>query len=380
MNGTYLLSMLVSGAALLLFPAQGARSVQETRQVRPVPQVEAPAVHVDIDRDEPEMDVEVDADSDVERDMDIDMEMNMDVDVDEPHIDLDVDREEPEMDGDIEQDDMDREEIDHDEPNLVEHEQEKIEKSFTMPAGAARRTLEIDNVWGSIEVVGTTSEQAKLTVNKSIRAESKAKIEQARKEVTMDITQQADALKLYVNGPFRCDCHDCAGSREFAGYIVKMDFVVAVPLDIDIKIKTVNEGHVSVRDINGSFVVRNVNGDIQIHNIAGSGTARTVNGPVKVSFRQNPREASDFETVNGAVELQFARDLSADFRFKTFNGGIYSDFPVTALPVQGMKEEHHGAKVIFRADRYTGARINAGGPQIKVENLNGDIRILENHE
>jgi len=159
-----------------------------------------------------------------------------------------------------------------------------------------------------------------------------------------------------------------------------MDFQVRVPHDIDIKIKTVNEGRVSVRDINGSFLVRNVNGDIQIRNIAGSGSARTVNGPVKVSFRQNPREASEFNTVNGNIELTFARDLSADFRFKTFNGGIYSDFPVTALPVQGMQEEHHGTKVIFRADRYTGARINAGGPQIKVENLNGDIRILENHE
>jgi hypothetical protein len=231
--------------------------------------------------------------------------------------------------------------------------------------------------------VGTASDQVQLTVNKSIRAESKGKIEQARKDVTLDITQEADGLKLYVNGPFRCDCHDChdcGRSRDDEGYVVKMDFQVQVPRDIDVKIKTVNEGRVSVRDINGSFLVRNVNGDIQMHNIAGSGTARTVNGPVKVSFRQNPREASGFETVNGNVELQFARDLSADFRFKTFNGGIYSDFPVTALPVQGMQEEHHGTKVIFRADRYTGAKVNSGGPQIKVENLNGDIRILENHE
>jgi len=385
MNGTYFLSVLASGAALLLFPAQSGRSVQGKQEVRPVPRVEAPAVKADVDRDEPDTDFDIDTESDVDRDMDVDLDMNLNmdihVDVDNPEIDMDMDREEPEVDVESEQDDVDHEDIDSDDqPNLSEHEQEKIEKAFAMPAGTARRTLEIDNVWGSIEVVGTASEQAKLTVNKSIRAESKAKIEQARKEVTLDITQQADALKLYVNGPFRCDCHDCGRSREFEGYIVKMDFVLEVPRDIDIKIKTVNEGHVSVRDINGSFLVRNVNGDIQIHNIAGSGTARTVNGPVKVSFRQNPREASDFETVNGAVELQFARDLSADFRFKTFNGGIYSDFPVTALPVEGMKEEHHGAKVIFRADRYTGARINAGGPQIKVENLNGDIRILENHE
>jgi hypothetical protein len=369
MNRTYFLAVLVSGMALLLFPAKAARNVPEKQTDRPAQQEKSPAIQVDIDR-------EPDASMDVE----MDVEPDMDMDVEEAPVDVDADRDEPEMDADSGPEDVDREEIDHDEPNLTEREQEKIEKTFAMPAGGGRRTLEIDNVWGSIEVVGTASDKVQLTVNKSIRAESKGKIEQARKDVTLDITQQADGLKVYVNGPFRCDCHDCSRSREFEGYIVKMDFQVQVPRDIDIKIKTVNEGRVSVRDINGSFLVRNVNGDIQIHNIAGSGTARTVNGPVKVSFRQNPREASDFQTVNGSIELAFARDLSADFRFKTFNGGIYSDFPVTALPVQGMQEEHHGSKVIFRADRYTGARINAGGPQIKVENLNGDIRILENHE
>jgi hypothetical protein len=365
MDRTYFLSVLISGMALLLFPAQAARYVPEKHAARSAQQEKAPAVHVEMDR-------EPDADKDVDTDMEMDVE--------EPQVDMDADRDEPDLDADSGQEDVDREEIDNDEPRLMEHEQEKIEKTFAMPAGAGRRTLEIDNVWGSIEVVGTASDKVQLTVNKSIRAESKAKIEQARKDVTLDITQQADALKLYVNGPFRCDCHDCGRSRDDEGYIVKMDFQVQVPRDIDVKVKTVNEGRVSVRDINGSFLVRNVNGDIQIRNIAGSGTARTVNGPVKVSFRQNPREASDFQTVNGNIELAFVRDLSADFRFKTFNGGIYSDFPVTALPVQGMQEEHHGSKVIFRADRYTGARINAGGPQIKVENLNGDIRILENHE
>jgi hypothetical protein len=374
MNKTYFLTVLAAGMVFLLFPSQAMRSGEEKPTVGSAQLAEPRAVQVDIDRDEPDMDIE----ADVEKDVAIDI--HEETDIDEPNVDMDADSDGPEMDADSEQGDLDHEDYDHDEPGLTEHEQEKIEKTFAMPAGAGRRTLEIDNVWGSIEVVGTESDQAKVTVNKNIRAESKGKIEQARKEVTLDITQPTDGLKLYVNGPFRCDCHDCARSRGSEGYIVKMDFQVQVPRDIDIKVKTVNEGHVSVRDINGSFLVRNVNGDIQIRNVAGSGTARTVNGPVKVSFRQNPREASDFETVNGAVELAFAHDLSADFRFKTFNGGIYSDFPVSALPVQGMKEEHRGAKVIFRADRYTGARINAGGPQIKVENLNGDIRILENHE
>jgi DUF4097 and DUF4098 domain-containing protein YvlB len=123
-----------------------------------------------------------------------------------------------------------------------------------------------------------------------------------------------------------------------------------------------------------------VNGDIEMDNLAGSGTARTVNGPIIVSFRQNPRENSEFKTVNGNIELRFAHDLSADFRFKTFNGGVYSDFPVTASPVHAIQEERRGGKMVYRADRFTEARVNSGGPEIQIENLNGDIRILENHE
>lgn len=360
------LSLIISGALLLMIaPARNvlgspgpAAQDPPSQQPSPAPLVPVPPIppvriHVEPPQIElPHIDVHIDPQE---------IARNVSEHLNIPHEDF-----EPDID------------FDHGDRDLNVRADEKIEKSFAMPPG--HRTLEIDNVWGSIEVVGTNSDQVQLTVNKSTRAESKDKLEQAGKEVTLDITQQDGLLKLYVNGPFRCHCDDGCGHREFEGYIVKMDFQIQVPRDIDIKIKTVNEGRVSVRDINGSFLVRNVNGDIQMHNIAGSGTARTVNGPVKVSFRQNPREASDFQTVNGAVELQFAQGLAADFRFKTFNGGIYSDFPVTALPVHAVQEEHHGSKVVFRADRYTGARIGSGGPEIKVENLNGDIRILENHE
>jgi len=267
---------------------------------------------------------------------------------------------------------------DDDDREMPVRDQENIQKSFVMPPG--HKSLEIDNVWGSIEVLADTTDKVDLTVARTTEAESKDQLERAKKEVTLDITEQEGLVKFYVNGPFRCQCDDCRHSRDDEGYRVKMDFKVHVPRDIDIKVKTVNEGRVVVRDVNGKFAVRNVNGDIEMDNVAGSGTARTVNGPVTVSFRQNPRENSDFKTVNGNVELRFARDLSADFRFKTFNGAIYSDFPVTAMPVHAIQEERRGGKMVYRADRFTAARVNAGGPEIQIENLNGDIRILENHE
>src|ERR1700730_13811537 len=131
MSNTYFLSMLISGMALLLVPAQAGRKIQEKQPVQSAQQVES---HVEIPDGQVEME--------------------------EPQIEMDVERDEPEVDV----------EIDHDDVSFSEHEQEKIEKSFAMPAGAGRRTVEIDNVWGSIEVVGTASDQVKLTVNKSIRA------------------------------------------------------------------------------------------------------------------------------------------------------------------------------------------------------------------
>jgi DUF4097 and DUF4098 domain-containing protein YvlB len=273
-----------------------------------------------------------------------------------------------------------QEEDDDADHDMTFKNQETIQKSFSMPA-SEHRSLEIDNVFGSIEVIGGSSDQVEMVVNRTNRAETKDKLEKAHKEVTLDVTQEAGNLKLYVNGPFRCHCPDCGGCNDNdPGYIVTMNFQVHVPRDIEVKVKTVNDGHVVVSNTNGNFYVRNVNGDIKMENVAGSGTARTVNGPVKISFRQNPRENSDFKTVNGDIDLKFAHDLAADFRFKTFNGEVYSDFPVTALPAHSVQEEHHDGKLILRADRATSARVSGGGPEIKIENLNGDIRILENHE
>jgi hypothetical protein len=266
--------------------------------------------------------------------------------------------------------------------NMRLEEKETIRKSFSLTA--AHKILEVDNIFGSIEVVGGQSDQVQLVVNKTISAESAGRMEAAKKEVTLDITSQPDLLKLYVNGPFRCNCNDghdgCGGRHGDNGYRVKMDFQLQVPRNIEVNLKTVTSGRVNVRDVAGNFSVHNVNGGIEMQDIAGSGVAKTVNGGVKVTFRENPREKSNFATINGNIELGFVRGLAADFRFKTMNGNVYSDFEMTSLPPQQVSGERHGDKFVFRSDRFTGGRIGAGGPEIKAENLNGEIRVLERHE
>ena len=259
-------------------------------------------------------------------------------------------------------------------------EQETIRKSFT----GAHKLLLVDNIFGSIEVVGGQSDKVEIVVTKTLRADSQEHMEAAKKEVTLDVTDQPDLLKLYVNGPFRCNC-DCDGGCGHGcgwhgdqGYQVKFDFQIQVPRNIDLKLKTVNSGRINVRDVIGSFAVSNVNGGIEMEDVGGGAArARTVNGGVKVVFRENPKENSEFGTINGPVELTFPRSLSADFRFKTFNGHIYTDFAMTSLPPQPARSENQGGKFIYKSDRYTGLRVGAGGLEIKADNLNGDIRVLE---
>ena len=117
-------------------------------------------------------------------------------------------------------------------------EEEVIRKSFAMTAANAPRIVEIDNVFGSIDVVGVVGDQAQLVVKKTIRAESKEKIEQAKKDVTLDVNQQGNSVTLYVNGPFRCQCQGCVNIDRETGYVVKMDFELQIPTNTSLKLKT----------------------------------------------------------------------------------------------------------------------------------------------
>src|SRR4051812_4743393 len=150
-------------------------------------------------------------------------------------------------------------ERDDDESTLPVHDHEVIQKSFSL--GPEHRFIDIDNIFGSIEVVGGSGNQVELVVDENTRAESKNALALAHKEVTLDITQPDGGLKLYVDGPFRCNCDGgCRGERRHDdGYVVKMDFVLHVPSNVDVNLKTVNEGRVVVHNVDGNFIARNVN-------------------------------------------------------------------------------------------------------------------------
>src|SRR5690348_14869407 len=122
--------------------------------------------------------------------------------------------------------------------DLSLRETESIEHTFP-----AAKTVDVDNFDGSITVTGVDARDIRVEIRKTIRARSQEKMEEAKREVSLDMTPHDEELRMYVDGPFRCKCGDGSinyrGSR-FYGYEVSFDFTVKLPRETSLRLRTVN--------------------------------------------------------------------------------------------------------------------------------------------
>jgi hypothetical protein len=240
-------------------------------------------------------------------------------------------------------------------------------------------TLDVDNVNGTIQITGDGGNTIRVEGEKIIRAVSQQEIERAKKEVTLDVNEKDRVAQLYVNGPFRHgrdsdSDHGFHTHYEGNEYEVTYNFNIHVPRDTELRLRSVN-GEIKTDQTGGKFDVSAVNGLVSMTAAAGSGSAHTVNGRLTVSFRENPKAAVDFKTVNGAIEASFLPSLSADLSFKTLNGPVYTDFDTAALAQPAGTAERKNGKFIFKSDRHSSVRVGSGGPELRFETVNGEIRI-----
>jgi hypothetical protein len=248
-----------------------------------------------------------------------------------------------------------------------------IVRTFFFSSAEMPRTVKVDNVFGSLAVSGTTNGEVRLEAKKTLRAASQEDLQKAEREVTLKMEEKDNVLDIYVDGPFRCRDGSSRGSdRE---YIVTYDFTVLVPEKCSLILKTVNHGDILVRNIRGELSVRNVNGHIDLQDIAGQVSAKTVNGRIRAAFSENPAAACSFTTVNGDLEARFPTGLAAEFQLQALNGGIFSDFPVSYLPAKPGTASREKGRYVYRSRSFQGVRVGQGGPEIRMETVNGDIMI-----
>jgi hypothetical protein len=254
---------------------------------------------------------------------------------------------------------------------------EEIRQTLKFSNPSAAKEVEVDNVNGSITVAGYDGNEVQLVAHKTIYARSPEKVQEAQQDVQLETSEKGNSLRLYVDGPFRCQ--NCRGQR-YSGYEVNFDFELKVPRDADFYLKTVNDGDIKVTDVAGEYEVENINGGIEMLEVSGAGRVYALNEAVKVLFKKNPTGGSYFGSLNGDVEISFRPNLAADLRFKTFNGDIFTDFPVTYLANATPIRERRQGKNVYRYDRASKVRVGTGGPELEFDAFNGDIRILKREQ
>jgi hypothetical protein len=246
-------------------------------------------------------------------------------------------------------------------------------------AGPGPHTLEVRTVTGNVRIEGYDGADVVMTATRSTTAASAADLEAAQRDVTLDVADGAGTIKAvvrYADGN-TCGDHEHHHDRDWPDYEVRYDFTIRVPRDTRLVVCTINDGYVNVQGTRADFVLRSINGPIDFADMGGSGEATTINGAVKGSFAVAPHGDSVFKTINGSIVLTLPPNFAANLQMKTFNGGLYTDFDAQALTAPpAITTERKGDRTIYRSNAFAQVRIGSGGPDMTLDTLNGDVRIL----
>jgi phage terminase small subunit len=257
---------------------------------------------------------------------------------------------------------------------------EHISKQITLQQAASNSVFALYNIWGGIKVEGYSGNQVIIEIDQTIEADNAEEMAKAKQEFKLGFDQKADTIVAYTAAPYDTRPHqwrdnDRQGERRH--YIVKLEYTVKVPNNMNLKVSTVNNGIVNVSDVYGRLNVNNVNGAITIVNAKNTTNARTVNGGVTVNYLANPTEPSTYSTINGKVEVTYKNNLAANLQFKSMNGQFYTDFDNTEiLPTEVVKTEtRKDNSTTYKLNKNTQIKVGAGGKLFKFETLNGNIYI-----
>jgi DUF4097 and DUF4098 domain-containing protein YvlB len=269
----------------------------------------------------------------------------------------------------------------HAAPDFTVHRRDTAEAALRF-SGAGTRTVDLRTVHGSIHVSADSGSDVRLSMVRTVDAESDAAADEAVRDVRIDTTDNAATIGAIVRQPHGVACGEPADESSYSWwdrprYTVRVDLTARVPADSRIRLCAIQGAEIEMAGVTGDFDVTNVNGAISLSGLRGAGRATTVNGAVTAAFAAPPRDTSIFQTVNGNVTVTFPPSLSADLRLKTFHGELLTDFEVQPLQAAARHQpESRNGRYVYSSNRYTVVRAGGGGPELTLETLNGDVRVL----
>lgn len=149
---------------------------------------------------------------------------------------------------------------------------------------------------------------------------------------------------------------------------------IEIPQEMNLKLDTYNNGDINVDNVTGALELTSYNGSIKATNISGSVIADTYNGKITVTFNKvTPNEPMAFTNYNDGLDLTFPDDIAATFKINNKMGDVYTGFDMKM--VKQKPQIKKGNKKKFVIGKWVVGKVNGGGPEITLENYNGDVYI-----
>ena len=159
-----------------------------------------------------------------------------------------------------------------------------------------------------------------------------------------------------------------------------VDLTISVPRRSSLSLHTVNDGNITVSDVDGEMDINDINGHVTMSHVGGSAVVHALNGRVQVTFnRVDPQKSMAFSSMNGDIDVTFPPDLKANLSLRTDNGEIFSDFDIQVPPTPPQQtvedDRSKGGHYRVRIEKTVHATVNGGGPEIQFKDFNGNIYI-----
>jgi hypothetical protein len=206
--------------------------------------------------------------------------------------------------------------------------------------------LEIDNRSGSIDVNPSDAPQLEIDITKQAEARSDEAARALLTQIEIVEERGPDRIRLETRMP-----------RDSS---TRVNYTVRAPRSVSTVLKTEN-GRVLVSGMAGSVRATGRNGPIDGKGLTGAVQASTINGPVRVDLGLVGGEIN-LATVNGPVHLAIPPTARANLSARTLNGRIVT----SGLTFESLDQ---------RSGREMEARLNGGGPRVRLETTNGPIFI-----
>ncbi len=215
--------------------------------------------------------------------------------------------------------------------------------------------VSLENINGDVQI--KVWDRAAVQVDAVKRAYRKDRLTEARIEV--DATEENVRIKTeYPDGPQNFS----SGNRRYDNPAT-VDYTLTVPRKAMLESVELVNGSIDIDGIEGNVKASSINGRLNARGLLGEARLSTINGPLNASFNQlDASKTISLGSVNGNVTLVIPSNANATVRAGTVHGGISTDF--------GLKV-NHGEYVGHSMD----GQLGAGGPRIKLDNVNGAIKL-----